>query len=160
MRDYAMWLILFYWWLRVSELCNLKVEDVKENMQVVGKGGSRRLVCLYQSHIHVVELYLFLRRRLKIHSDYVFVSHSHNSLGKPLSRVTVEDVIRKAWKKVWLKVRPHKLRHSCATQMLENGGNIVYISKILWHKNITTTQSYLDYANSELRKTQMLIPEM
>ena len=160
MRDYAMWLILFYGWLRVSELTSLKVEDIKENMQVIWKGGSRRLVCLYQSHIHVVELYLFLRRRLHINSDYVFVSHSRNSMWKPLSRVTVEDVIRKAWKKVWLKVRPHKLRHSCATQMLENGGNIVYISKILWHKNITTTQAYLDYANSELRKTQMLIPEM
>ena len=160
MRDYAMWLILFYGWLRVSELTNLKVSDIKENMQIIGKGGSRRLICLYQSHIHVIELYLFLRRRININSDYVFVSHSRNSKGKPLSRNSVEDIIKKAGKKVGLKVRPHKLRHSCATQMLENGGNIVYISKILWHKNISTTQAYLDYANSELRKTQMLIPEM
>ena len=159
LRDYAMWLILTYWWLRVSELTNLKIEDIKENMQVVWKGGSRRLVYLYQSHIKVVELYLFLRRRF-VQSDYVFVSHSRNSLGKPLSRVTVEEIIKKAWKKVWITVWPHKLRHTCATQMLEKWGNIVYISQILWHKNIQTTQTYLDYSNSELRKTQHLIPEI
>lgn len=160
MRDYAMGLVLVYWWLRVQELCDMKVEDVQEYMQVIGKGGSRRLVCLYQEHIHVIELYLFLRRRLHIKSDYVFVCHSGNHKGKPLTRCSVEKVIKKAWKSVWVQVRPHKLRHTCATQMLLNWGNIAYISQILWHKNIKTTQTYLDYANSELMKTQHLIPLM
>ena len=160
MRDYAIWLILTYGWLRVQELCDMKVQDVKEYMQVIGKGGSRRLVCLYQEHIHVIELYLFLRRKLKIKSDYVFVSHSNNSKGKPLHRNSVEDIIRKAWKHVGVQVRPHKLRHTCATQMLLNWWNIAYISQILWHKNIKTTQCYLDYANEELKKTQQLIPLM
>jgi integrase/recombinase XerD len=160
MRDYAMWLVLTYWWLRVSELCNLRVEDIKENMQVIGKWWSRRLVCLYSDYIKVIELYLFLRRKLKINSDYVFVSHSNNSKWNPLSRASVEDIISKAWKKVWITVRPHKLRHTCATQMLEHGGDIVYISQILWHKNITTTQTYLDYCNDKLRNTQLLIPKL
>lgn len=159
MRDYAMWLVLTYWWLRVQELCDMKVEDVKEYMQVIWKGGSRRLVCLYQEHIHVIELYLFLRRKLKIKSDYVFVSHSNNSKGKQIHRNSVEDIIRKAWKAVWVKVRPHKLRHTCATQMLINGWRIEYISQILWHKNIKTTQAYLDFANEDLKKTQQLIPQ-
>lgn len=160
MRDYAMWLVLTYGWLRVQELIDMKVEDVREYMQVIGKGGSRRLVCLYEEHIHVIELYLFLRRKLKIKSEYVFVSHSNNSKGKQLSRTSVEDIIKKAWKHVGVKVRPHKLRHTCATQMLLNGWNIAYISQILWHKNLKTTQTYLDYANSELKKTQRLIPLM
>jgi integrase/recombinase XerD len=160
MRDYAMGLVLTYWWLRVSELCKLKVEDIKENMQVIGKWWSRRLVCLYSDYVKVIELYLFLRRKLKIISDYVFVSHSNNSRGKPLSRASVEDIISKAWKKVWIIVRPHKLRHTCATQMLEHGGDIVYISQILGHKRITTTQTYLDYSNDKLRNTQLLIPKL
>lgn len=160
MRDYAMGLVLTYWWLRVSELCKLKVEDIKENMQVIGKWWSRRLVCLYSDYVKVIELYLFLRRKLKINSDYVFVSHSNNSKWKPLSRASVEDIISKAWKKVWIQVRPHRLRHTCATQMLEHGGDIVYISQILWHKNITTTQTYLDYCNNKLRNTQFLIPKL
>ena len=160
MRDYAMWLVLTYWWLRVSELVNLKVQDIKENMQIIGKWWSRRLVCLYSDYVKVIELYLFLRRKLKINSDYVFVSHSNNSRWKPLSRASVEDIISKAWKKVWITVRPHKLRHTCATQMLSNGGDIVYISQILGHKNISTTQTYLDYCNDKLKKTQLLIPKL
>ena len=160
MRDYAMGLYLVYGGLRVGELVNLKVSDIRENMQVIGKGGSRRLVCLYSDYVKVAELYLFLRRRVWIESEYVFVSHSHNSLWKPLSRASVESIISKAWKKVWLEVRPHKLRHTCATQMLEHGGNIAYISQILWHKNIQTTQTYLDYSNSKLKNTQLLIPQI
>lgn len=160
MRDYAMWLVLVYWWLRVQELIDMKVDDVKEYMQVIGKGGSRRLVCLYQEHIHVIELYLFLRRKIWINSEYVFVCHSNNHKGKPLNRCSVEKVIKKAWNAVWVQVRPHKLRHTCATQMLLNWWKIEYISQILWHKNIRTTQTYLDFANEELRKTQQLIPLM
>lgn len=160
MRDYAIWLVLTYTWLRVSELCNLKVQDIRENMQVIGKWWSRRLVYLYSDYIKVIDLYLFLRRKLKINSEYVFVSHSNNSKGKPLNRYSVEKIIKEAWEKVWVQVRPHKLRHTCATQMLENGGNIVYIWQILWHKNLKTTQCYLDYSNDKLRKTQYLIPKV
>lgn len=160
MRDYAMGLVLTYTWLRVSELCNLKVQDIRENMQVIGKWWSRRLVYLYSDYIKVIELYLFLRRKLKINSEYVFVSHSNNSKWRPLSRASVEEIIRKAGEKVWVEVRPHKLRHTCATQMLENGGDIVYIWEILWHKNLKTTQCYLDYSNDKLRNTQYLIPKV
>ena len=46
MRDYAMWLVLTYWWLRVSELVNLKVQDIKENMQIIGKWWSRK-TCMF-----------------------------------------------------------------------------------------------------------------
>lgn len=158
MRDYAIWLVLVYTWLRVSELCNLKVQDIRENMQVIGKWWSRRLVYLYSDYVKVVELYLFLRRRKKINSEYVFVSHSNNSKGQKLSSVSVESIIKKAWKKVWINVRPHLLRHTCATQMLENWWDIVYIWQILGHKNLKTTQCYLDYSNDKLKKTQFLIP--
>ena len=160
LRDYGIWLYLTYWGLRVGELARLKVEDIKENMQIIGKWGSRRLVCLYSDYVKVVELYIFLRRRAWIESDYVFVSHSNNSKGKPLSNVSIENIISKAGEKVWLQVRPHKLRHTCATQMLENGGDLAYISQILWHKFITTTQTYLDYSNDKLKKTQLLIPHV
>ena len=158
MRDYGMALVLNYWGLRVSELCSIKVNEWGSRLQIIGKGWSRRLVYLYEDYVKVVDLYLYLRRKLKIKSDYVFVSHSNNSKGRPLDRASVEMIIKKAWKKVWIKVRPHKLRHTCATQMLEHWGDIAHISQILGHKQITTTQTYLDYSNDKLRKTQFLIP--
>jgi len=161
MRNYAMWLVFVYWWLRVQELCDLKVENLWQNMQIIGKWWVRRLVCLRPEHLKVIELYLFLRRRMGINSEYVFASHSNNSLGWHLSRAWVEEVIRLAGEKAWIgKVRPHKLRHTCATQMLEHGGDVAFISQILWHKNIRTTQTYLDFSNSKLRETQNLIPNM
>lgn len=160
-RDYAIGLVFVYGGLRVQELCNLKVEDLWEYIQIIGKGWIRRLVCLRPEHLKVIEYYLFLRSKLGINSEYVFVSHSNNSLGGDLSRAAVEDVIRKAWEKAGVgKVWPHKLRHTCATQMLENWGEIVYISQILGHKNVRTTQTYLDYSNSKLKATQNLIPIM
>lgn len=160
-RDYAMWLILLYWGLRVQELCDLMIDDIKENLQVVGKWGSRRLVYLNPEHIKVVELYLFLRRKIWIKSPYVFTSHSGNSLGNKISRASVESIIREAGEKSWVwKIRPHKLRHTCATQMLENWWEVTYISQIMGHKNIRTTQIYLDYNNEKLKKTQNLIPLM
>ncbi len=160
LRDYAIWLVLTYGGLRVGELVNLRVEHIKENLQIIWKGNNRRLVYLYSDYIKVIELYLFLRRRLKINSDYVFVSHSNNSKWKPLNRCSVEKIIRDAGNKVWVTVRPHKLRHTCATQMLENWGDIVYIGQILGHRNLKTTQTYLDYSNEKLRKTQFLIPRV
>ena len=160
MRDYAMWLVFVYGGLRVQELCDLKKSDLWENLQIIWKWWSRRLVYLRPEHLKVIQLYLFLRKKLKIWWEYVFVSHSNNSLGWHLSRAWVEEVIRKAWEKVWVKVRPHKLRHTCATQMLEHGGDITFISQILWHKSIRTTQTYLDYTNDKLRETQNLIPNM
>ena len=158
MRDFWIALVLTYWWLRVSELCNLKVGERGNRMQIIWKGWSRRLVHLYDDYVQVIDLYLFLRRKLKINSEYVFVSHSWNSLGRPLARASVEKIIKEAWKKVWIQVRPHKLRHTCVTQMLDNWWDIVYISQILWHKNIKTTQCYLDYSNQKLKDTQFLIP--
>ena len=160
LRDYAMWLVLTYGGLRVGEMLGLKISDIKENLQVIWKWNNRRLVYLYSDYIKVIELYLFLRRKEKINSEYVFVSHSNNSKGKPLNRCSVEKIIRDAWEQVGVKVRPHKLRHTCATQMLEHGGEIAYIGQILWHKNLRTTQTYLDYSNDKLRKTQFLIPQI
>lgn len=158
-RNYAIWLVLAYWGLRVQELCDMKVEDLRENMQVIWKGSSRRLVCLREEHIKVIELYLFLRKKIGLKSDYVFASHSNNSFWGQLSRATVEEIVRRAWEKSWVwKVRPHKLRHTCATQMLEHWWDVTYISQILGHKNLRTTQAYLDYSNDKLRKTQELIP--
>lgn len=160
-RDYAIGLVFIYWGLRVQELCDLKVEDLGENIQIIGKGGVRRLVCLRPEHLKVIEYYLFLRKKIGINSEYVFSSHSHNSMGGGLSRAAVEEIIRKAWEKAGIgKVRPHKLRHTCATQMLEHGGDITFISQILGHKNVRTTQTYLDYSNKKLRDTQNLIPIM
>ena len=158
-RDYAIVSILLCTWLRVSELCDIKLDDVKTELQVIWKNSKLRLVYLFQDHINILRLYLFLREWKKIKSDYLFCSHSGNSKWKKLSRVTVEAIVKEAGQKAWLSepVRPHKLRHTFATDLLRRWWNIYYIKELLWHASVTTTQNYLSVTNRDLKNTQELL---
>ena len=158
-RDYAMVSVLLYTWLRVSELCNIKVEDVQEELQIIGKNSSLRLVYLFQEHLTLIRLYLFMREWKKIKSEYLFCSHSNNTKWKKLSRVAVEEIVKTAGIKAWITnpVWPHKLRHTFATSLLRRWGNIYYIKELLGHQHITTTQTYLSATNQDLKKTQNLL---
>ena len=88
---------------------------------------------------------------------YLLVSHSNNYESKKLSNVSIENIIREAWNKIGVKVFPHKLRHTFATNLLRNGAKLIHIQQLLGHSNITTTQGYLSVLNSELQDTQMLV---
>ena len=159
-RDLAMISILLFTGLRVSELCNIKVSDVNEELQIIGKNSTLRLVYLFQEHLALIRLYLFLREWKHIDSEYLFCSHSSNgSKWKQLSRAAVENIVRDAGIKAWLTnpVWPHKLRHTFATSLLRRGWNIYYIKELLGHQYITTTQTYLSATNNDLRKTQNLL---
>ena len=158
-RDYAIVSVLLYTWLRVSELCNIKLDDVKKELQVIWKNSTIRLVYLFQDHVNILRLYLFLREGKGIKSDYLFCSHSSNSKWKKLSRNTVESIVREAWEKAWLSepVWPHKLRHTFATDLLRRWWNIYYIKQLLWHASVLTTQNYLTVTNKDLKETQELL---
>lgn len=158
-RDYAIVSVLFYTWLRVSELCNIKTEDVKESLQIIGKNNTLRLVYLFQEHITLLRLYMFMREWRHINSEYFFCSHANNTRWKQLSRNSVETMVKKAWVKAWIStpIWPHKLRHTFATSLLRRWGNIYYIKELLGHQHITTTQTYLSATNNDLKKTQNLL---
>ena len=158
-RDYAMVSILVNTGLRVSELCNIKTSDIREELQIIWKNQTLRLVYLFQEHLALIKLYLFLRESKNIKSEYLFCSHSNNSKWKQLSRCAVEVIVKDAAKNAWIKnsVRPHKLRHTFATCLLRRWGNIYYIKELLWHQYITTTQTYLSATNNDLKKTQNLL---
>lgn len=150
-RDYAIGLILVYWWLRVQELCDLKINDLWKKIKIVEKWNNR-VIPFKEEYLKIIELYLSLRKDLWINSEYVFISHSNNSLWNKLSRASVEEVIRKAWEKAWIKVRPHKLRHTYAVLMLENGENKTTISQALWYKNKQAAQRYFNHKIPKQRK--------
>ena len=161
-RDYAIVSILLNTWLRVSELCNIKVSDVQEELQIIWKNNTLRLVYLFQEHITLIRLYLFLRRWKKIESEYLFCSHSNNAKWAQLTRTTVESIVKTAGINAWISdpVWPHKLRHTFATSLLRRWGNIYYIKELLWHEHISTTQTYLSATNLDLKKTQTLLKDV
>lgn len=147
--------LLLYTWLRVSELASLKVKDIKRELQIIWKWGKRRVVFLYPEDLKMIDLYLFMRK--KIDSEYLFVSHSSNCEWKPLSRVSIEKFIREWGKQVWVEVFPHKLRHTFATCLLRKKADLVHIQSLLWHSNINTTMTYLSVLNKDLERTQRLV---
>ena len=147
--------LLLYTWLRVSELASIKIKDVKRELQIIWKWWKRRVVFLYPEDLKMIDLYLFMRK--KIDSEYLFVSHSSNCEWKPLSRVSIEKFIREWWRQVWVDVFPHKLRHTFATCLMRRKASLVHIQNLLWHSNINTTMTYLSVLNKDLEKTQRLV---
>ena len=160
-RDYLIVSILIFTGLRVSELCNIKINEVKKELQVIGKNRTLRLVYLFQEHLKLIRYYVHTRELKDINSDFLFCSHSNNNKGKQLSRNSVERIIKDAGIKAWISepVRPHKLRHTFATNLLRRWWNIFYIKELLGHTSIMTTQNYLSATNNDLKKTQDLLKE-
>ena len=158
-RDQAIIYVLLYTWLRVSELCDIRVTDVREELQIIWKNNTLRLVYLFQEHLTLIWLYLYLRQWAWITSPYLFCSHSNNSKWSKLSRVAVESTVRDIWIRAWIETPlwPHKLRHTFATSLLRRWWNIYYIKELLGHKHITTTQTYFSATNNDLKKTQRLL---
>lgn len=155
-RNFLICWMLVYTGLRVNELSNLKIEDIKEELQIIWKWWIRRVVYLFKEDLDIIDLYLFLR---KDKSPYLFTSYSWNSYGKKLSNVSIENIIKEWWKKAWIETNifPHKLRHTFATNLLRNWAKLPYIQQLLWHSNIQTTQTYLSVLNTDLRESQKLM---
>lgn len=151
-RNFMICRLLIYTWLRVNELSHLKIEDIKEELQIIWKGGIRRVLYLFKEDLAIIDLYLFLR---KDNCPYLIVNHSSNYKTKRLSNVMIENIIREGWKKIWIEVYPHKLRHTFATNLLRNWAKLPYIQKALWHSNIQTTQTYMTVFNNDIREAQL-----
>ena len=155
-RDYCMVMIMLYTWLRVSELCNLRIDSIKESLLIKWKWRKYRNVYLFEKHLNMLWDYITLCRSKGINSDYVFISLSKNSIWKQLSRNSVERVVREAWENAWIHspVFPHKLRHTFATQLLKKDVNLMSIKELMWHSSILTTQTYLTLESEELKNAQ------
>lgn len=157
-RDLCIVKLLFYTGLRVSELLNLKKEDLKDDMiQIIGKWWIHRVTFLkrWTEERQLIEYYLRLR---KDNYEQLFINHSHNEPWK-LSRNAVESMVKKEWAKIGIKVRPHIFRHSFATKLIRKKASIFHIQRLLWHKNIQTTQNYLWCLDKELEEVQELVKE-
>lgn len=147
-RNKLLTYMLLHTGLRCHEIAKIKVCDIGENLQIIGKGGVRRFVYLRPEILDMIYLYLGKRRKI---SDYLFDGNKWNHV--------TTDCIRKVYynlsKKIGIHIHPHKFRHTFATDILHvPWSNIYAVSKLLGHKNISTTQVYLGTDSRELKKIQ------
>jgi integrase/recombinase XerD len=133
--------------LRVSELVNLKTNDISLEQRSgwvrKGKGSKDRI--FFMSEGLALELKEYLHGR---ENSFVF------SKSKPLSTRNIQKIIQGARKRSGInrKVTPHTLRHSFATHLLEQGTDIRLIQSLLGHSNLNTTQVYTHVSSEQLRK--------
>ncbi|MEO0794888.1 MAG: site-specific tyrosine recombinase XerD [Verrucomicrobiota bacterium] len=155
-RDRAMLELMYSSGLRVSELCSLLIQDVDlENgvVRVHGKGSKERIAPIGGKAIEALERYFEVGRpklvKPRTGSD-LFLSQ----WGKALSRKTFWVMIKKTARLAGIEqdVKPHLLRHSFATHLLEGGADLRSIQEMLGHADIATTQIYTAVRSQALAK--------
>jgi integrase/recombinase XerD len=160
-RDCAMLEVFYAGALRVSEIVNAKLEDLKLEagyMLVRGKGDKERVVPLGRSAQEALSEYLKQGRGdLTAGKRSGAVSISNSPLlfiargGRKLTRQRIWQMVRAASAGSGRAASPHMLRHSCATHMVENGADLRTVQTILGHADISTTQIYTHLALDRLR---------
>ena len=139
--------------LRVSELVNLKIEDLEPSQKMgwvrSGKGRKDRMLILSENILG--ELNAFISQK-SAQNGYLF----SNKAGNHLTSRNLQKLIKKASERAGInkRVTPHSLRHSFATHLLENGTDIRKIQELLGHSNLQTTQIYTKVSAEELRKVK------
>ena len=147
LRDKAMLELFYACGTRVSELIDLKVNDLffdDEIIRVFGKGSKERLIPIGSSAINWVGEYLKKSRPLLMKKSKSENNLFLNSRGSKLSRMGVWKIIDRYVKEAGIEkeVHPHTFRHSFATHLLEGGADLRAVQEMLGHADISTTQIY------------------
>lgn len=155
-RNKAMIELMYATGLRVSELINLKLQDVDINMALVrtmGKGSKERIIPIGDYALHYLELYILNYRDSmlkKEYNDYLFL----NNHGKQMTRQGFFKILKKIAEENEINkdFSPHTLRHSFATHLLNHGADLRSIQELLGHSDISTTQIYTHVSNKKLKE--------
>lgn len=153
LRDYCILTIFLNCGLRVGELVGLNVQDIRDDtMRVLGKGNKERQLYLNEACLDALKAYLEVRPQPKDelrHRDALFVSRNKTRL----TTRAVENIVRKAVTQAGLdpQYSPHKLRHTAATLMLNNGVDVRTLQDVLGHENLGTTQIYTHISDANMK---------
>jgi integrase/recombinase XerC len=149
-RDAAILELFYSTGMRLSELVALNVADIDtytETVRVFGKGNKERLCPVGSKALEAVQRY---RAKAGVHDGALFLS----KLRKRLSIQGVDDVVNKYWRASGLPVHltPHKLRHSFATHLLNNGADLRSVQELLGHASLSTTQIYTHVSTQRMKE--------
>jgi site-specific recombinase XerD len=147
-RDKAILELMYSSGLRVSEVSNLSIKDVKNNksIKVLGKGNKERVLPITSRAYDVINKYL-------IHSRTVFVNEKSDSFlflgvrGGQLSDREIRRIV-----KLRVGTFPHSLRHTFATHLLDGGADLRIVQELLGHNDPSTTQIYTHVSKKQMKK--------
>lgn len=151
--------LLYATGIRVSELTELKLKQIdlsNKEIRIFGKGSKERIVFFGDYAKKYLNKYLNESRNELLQgnkSDYLLINYK----GGNLTRRGVEQIVNDIVKKAALKhqISPHVLRHTFATDMLNNGADLKSVQELLGHESLSTTQIYTHITNERLRSVYL-----
>ncbi len=151
-RDYAILTLFLNCGLRISELCGLNLSDIRgESLRVLGKGNKVRAVYLNDACADALNAWLAVRRPITGRDQNALFLSSRN---ERISKSTVHALVKKHISAAGLdaaQYSSHKLRHTAATLMLQNGVDVRAVQEVLGHEHLNTTEIYTHVDNEMLR---------
>jgi integrase/recombinase XerD len=154
-RDKTMLEMLYATGLRVSELVDLKFEQLNLRqgvVQIVGKGGRERLVPIGEEALESLEMYMNSGRELLLsgrQSDYIFVTNRGGNMTRQAFWYIIKRYAFLA--EITKPLSPHTLRHAFATHLLNHGADLRVVQLLLGHVSLSTTQIYTHVARERLK---------
>ena len=149
-RDAAILELFYSSGLRLAELASLDVRDldpIGETVRVLGKGSRERIVPVGALALEAISRY---RHQANVRSGPLFINKSRKRLGHRSIWLLLKTYVREAGLPATLS--PHKLRHSFATHLLDNGADLRSVQSLLGHASLTTTQIYTHVTTERLKR--------
>lgn len=156
LRDKAIFELMYATGVRCSELVSIKLSDIDFNNRLIrvwGKGKKERIVLFGEKAEETVKKYLSVERPPLVatkSSEYLFVNYTGDGITQR-SVQRIFEMFRK-FLKINKNLTPHKIRHSFATHLLNQGVDLRVIQELLGHKTIATTEIYTHITSQELAK--------
>jgi len=158
-RNYCILGALYGCGLRVSELCNLKIEDIDfsdRTIRIHGKGSKDRVVIMYDELRDSIRHYLttfrvdLLYLSKDLENNNVFLNKNGTNLSRVGVRKILEGLVRKAGETY--HISPHMIRHSFATTLLNRGFDLRSLQELLGHESLSTTQIYTHVSIEQVKE--------
>lgn len=146
--------LLYATGLRVGELVNIKIKDIDfgaQSIKVLGKGSKERYVFYNNTTKEVLKKYLVVRKKIqKKENDYLLL----NDKGTPIKEASVRKIIQTTLMKCGIKskITPHTFRHTFATDLLNQGLDLVNVKELLGHASLNTTSIYTHITNDRIKE--------
>lgn len=155
-RDTLILELLYATGVRVSELVNIKLMDIdvsQKEIKILGKGSKERIVLYGSRCATLLDDYIKKVRPNLVNDKYSKTYLLLSKTGRPINtreiRYIIDDVVKKAGLKI--HISPHVLRHTFATDLLNNGADLRSVQQLLGHESLSTTTIYTHITNERLR---------
>ena len=154
-RDRLIVELLYSTGIRVSELINIKLTDINfynNEIKILGKGSKERIVIFNNTCREALNKFIKDGRKKLYKNDtgYLFIGRNNGHISSKY----VRDIINKVKVKAGVegKITPHVFRHTFATDMLNNGADLVSVKDLLGHESLNTTSIYTHVTNEQIKK--------